>query len=218
MPVVKNGTVYYASHPAGKIQPGITVKYVEEEIDLDNTHLNGGVLVKVLALSSDPYMRYRMRPPESTHAVFCPPLVLGQPYVCYQLSCKATSDLTSAIQCRQRWSWESDPQRRPKLQARRLSTGILKYGAHLILFLHMVPDLVPAFQQYSIFPGPPEYQHALKYLRKLEKHPGIPASVYTGTLGTAGVSAFAAFDAFASEKAKENKTIFVSGAAGPVGT
>jgi NADPH-dependent curcumin reductase CurA len=79
MPVVKNGTVYYAQHPTDKIEPGVTVKYVEEEIDLDNVPLNGGVLVKVIAISSDPYLRYRMREPDNKHAEFVPHFVLGQP-------------------------------------------------------------------------------------------------------------------------------------------
>jgi NADPH-dependent curcumin reductase CurA len=34
-----------------------------ETIDLDNVPLNGGVLVKALYLSVDPYMRNRMRDP-----------------------------------------------------------------------------------------------------------------------------------------------------------
>lgn len=79
MAVVKNGTVYYVNQPSGQIDPSTTVKYVEEEIDLDNAPLNGGVLVKVIALSSDPYMRYRMREPDNNHAAFCPALVLNQP-------------------------------------------------------------------------------------------------------------------------------------------
>lgn len=53
---------------------------------------------------------------------------------------------------------------------------------------------------------------------KVDRPASIPASVYTGTLGLAGKSAFTAFDTFAKEKAKQSKTLFVSGAAGPVGT
>ncbi|GJE93759.1 NADP-dependent oxidoreductase [Phanerochaete sordida] len=79
MPVVKNGTVYYVQQPADLIVPGETVKYVEEEIDLDNVPLNGGVLLKTVALSSDPYMRYRMREPDSARTTFCPVLKLNKP-------------------------------------------------------------------------------------------------------------------------------------------
>ena len=45
--------------------PGKTTVYDESQtIDLDNVPLNGGVLVKTLVLSVDPYMRGRMRRPE----------------------------------------------------------------------------------------------------------------------------------------------------------
>lgn len=77
--MVKNGTILYAQHPTGLIEPGVTVKYVEQEIDLDSAPLNGGVLVKVIAMSSDPYMRYRMREPDNKHAAFSPHLTLGYP-------------------------------------------------------------------------------------------------------------------------------------------
>ena len=76
MPTLKNATVRYVQEPTGLIEPGVTTKYVEEEIDLDNAPLDGGVLLKTLALSSDPYMRYRMRDPSVP--MFCPALKLGQ--------------------------------------------------------------------------------------------------------------------------------------------
>lgn len=76
---MKNGTVYYVQEPENHIEPDVHVKYVEEEIDLDNIPLNGGVLLKTLYLSSDPYLRYRMRDP--TIEMFCPPMLLGDPYV-----------------------------------------------------------------------------------------------------------------------------------------
>lgn len=48
-----------------------------ETIDLDNVPLNGGVLVKTLYLSVDPYMRNRMRDPSIPS--YAPALDLGQP-------------------------------------------------------------------------------------------------------------------------------------------
>lgn len=75
--MIKNSAVIYATHPTGQIVPGETVKYVEGEIDLESVPLNGGVLVKTLSLSSDPYMRYRMR--DASIPMFCPPLLLGKP-------------------------------------------------------------------------------------------------------------------------------------------
>ena len=77
MPTVKNGSVYYVQHPTSLIEPEVNLKYVEEEIDLENVPLNGGVLVKVIAVSSDPYMRYRFRDPSIE--MYCPPVRLGEP-------------------------------------------------------------------------------------------------------------------------------------------
>lgn len=49
--------------PPGYPEPGKHVTYdTSETIDLETVSLNGGVLVKVLYLSIDPYMRGRMRP------------------------------------------------------------------------------------------------------------------------------------------------------------
>ena len=74
--MVKNGAVIYASQPTAAIVPGETTKYIEEEIDLENVPLNGGTLIKAIALSSDPYMRYRMR--DLSIPMFCPALHPGQ--------------------------------------------------------------------------------------------------------------------------------------------
>ena len=55
-----NGVSLYAGYPI----PGQTTVYDDSEtIDLDNVPLNGGVLVKTLALSIDPYLRGKMRDP-----------------------------------------------------------------------------------------------------------------------------------------------------------
>jgi NADPH-dependent curcumin reductase CurA len=48
-----------------------------ETIDLDNVPLNGGVLVKILYLSVDPYMRGRMRDPSTPS--YSQQFELGQP-------------------------------------------------------------------------------------------------------------------------------------------
>lgn len=181
MPVVKNGTVYYVQQPADMIVPGETVKYVEEEIDLDNVPLNGGVLLKTIAVSSDPYMRYRMRAPDSERTAFCPLLKLNKPVDNFGVATVVRSE-------------------DPKFQPGDFVDGFIN------------------FQEYSIWPPPADEMHFLRYIQKIDRPASIPASVYAGTLGLAGKSAFSAFDVFAKEKAKESKTIFVSGAAGPVGT
>jgi NADPH-dependent curcumin reductase CurA len=49
-------------HQAGYPEPGKTTAYdTTETIDLETVLLNGGLLVKTLELSVDPYLRGRMR-------------------------------------------------------------------------------------------------------------------------------------------------------------
>lgn len=79
MPVVTNGRLIYVQHPTTHYEPGVHTKYVEEQLDTDTVPLNGGVLIKTLVVSADPYMRYRMRDPNIPH--FSPAVVIGQPYV-----------------------------------------------------------------------------------------------------------------------------------------
>jgi hypothetical protein len=51
----------YSGYP----EPGKTTVYdTTEKIDLQNVVINGGILVKTLELSIDPYLRGRMREPE----------------------------------------------------------------------------------------------------------------------------------------------------------
>ncbi|EKM57160.1 uncharacterized protein PHACADRAFT_208298 [Phanerochaete carnosa HHB-10118-sp] len=75
--MVKNGALIYVAHPEKNIDPAVHTRYVEGEIDLDKIPLNGGVLLKTLYLSSDPYIRYRMREPHLSS--FVPPIQLGDP-------------------------------------------------------------------------------------------------------------------------------------------
>ena len=81
---IKNSVVVHAAIPTGKIDPNVHFKYTEHEIDIDNVPLHGGVLLKTIALSSDPYMRYRMRDPSIS--MFCPPLNIGDTCVCVAAS------------------------------------------------------------------------------------------------------------------------------------
>lgn len=75
MPSIKNNTLLYIAKPSGNFEPGVHTKYVEEEIDLDTVPLNGGVLIKTIALSSDPYILYRTLGPKMPS--FCQPLDIG---------------------------------------------------------------------------------------------------------------------------------------------
>ncbi|KAF9528931.1 alcohol dehydrogenase [Crepidotus variabilis] len=61
MSPIINGRVIFNSYPKGFPEPGKTLIYDKSSnIDLDNTPLDGGVLVKTLELSIDPYLRHLM--------------------------------------------------------------------------------------------------------------------------------------------------------------
>ncbi|THH29040.1 hypothetical protein EUX98_g5140 [Antrodiella citrinella] len=179
MSIVTNGRLLYAAHPTTFQLPGVHTKYVEVKIDLETVALDGGVLIRTLALSSDPVVRIRMRDPKIDH--FFPALILGRPIDNWGVGVVVRSE-------------------KPGFQP-----GDFVYG-----FI--------SFENYSVYPGPPEAQHQFQFLQKIAKHPSIPASVYVHDLGMTGETAYAGWHAYAKEKAKTSKTFFVNSAAGPVGT
>lgn len=75
--MVKNQQLIFASVPKGVPTPGEHTKLQTSDIDLENAPLNGGVLLKNLFLSLDPYMRGRMRPAEVKSYV--PAFTLNEP-------------------------------------------------------------------------------------------------------------------------------------------
>ncbi|RDX46264.1 NAD(P)-binding protein [Lentinus brumalis] len=78
MSPVKNGRVIYNEIPTGYPVPGKTLVYDESQtIDLENEPLNGGILVKVLVLSIDPYLRRKMLDPSIPS--FLPAFKVGEP-------------------------------------------------------------------------------------------------------------------------------------------
>ncbi|KAF8588262.1 NAD(P)-binding protein [Ramaria rubella] len=59
---IRNACIIYQGIPSGSIVPGETTRYDDTPtIDLEEVTLAGGFLVKLLILSSDPYLRGRMR-------------------------------------------------------------------------------------------------------------------------------------------------------------
>ncbi|TCD66315.1 hypothetical protein EIP91_001561 [Steccherinum ochraceum] len=180
MSIVTNGRLLYVAHPTGYQIPGVHTKYVvEEQIDLDKVDLDGGILVKTLTLSSDPYVRLRMRDPKVPSTF--PHLTLGHPVENYGVGVVVRSEKAE-----------------------------FKPGDHVYGFF--------GFENYTVYPGPPERHHIMQFIQKLDRDPDIPTSVYVGTLGMPGQTAYAGLNAFVAEKAKTSKTLFVSAAAGPVGT
>ncbi|EPS94416.1 hypothetical protein FOMPIDRAFT_1134389 [Fomitopsis schrenkii] len=80
MPPVRNARILFNDIPAANTypEPGkTTICDDSQTIDIETTPLDGGFLVKTVALSIDPYMRGRMRDP-SVKDHF-PPFTLGAP-------------------------------------------------------------------------------------------------------------------------------------------
>ncbi|KAL1694272.1 hypothetical protein GGG16DRAFT_47669 [Schizophyllum commune] len=78
MAPVKNAKSVFAAFPEDYPVPGKHIVYDDKDtIDPDTVALNGGVLLKVLFLSIDPYLRGRMQPSNSSS--YIPSFELGQP-------------------------------------------------------------------------------------------------------------------------------------------
>ncbi|KAF8902159.1 alcohol dehydrogenase [Mucidula mucida] len=62
MAPIRNAVVNFNEIPTGYPIPGRTTVYdASQTVDLDNVPLNGGILIKTLVLSIDPYLRGKMR-------------------------------------------------------------------------------------------------------------------------------------------------------------
>ncbi|KAK0189999.1 hypothetical protein F5146DRAFT_647302 [Armillaria mellea] len=82
MPPITNGTLLFNEIPQGYPEPGKTTVYTTAQtIDLENVPLNGGILIKTLVLSVDPYLRGKMRDPSIES--YSPPFHIGQPLTNY---------------------------------------------------------------------------------------------------------------------------------------
>jgi NADPH-dependent curcumin reductase CurA len=78
MAPIRNAAVIFIKVPTGYPESDIHVKYVTNRIiDLDTVDTQDGIVVKNLVVSIDPYMRGRMRAPESKSYV--PPFELNKP-------------------------------------------------------------------------------------------------------------------------------------------
>lgn len=77
MAPTQNGRLIFNEIPKDFPVPGKTTVYKTETIDLDTVALNGGLLVKTLYLSVDPYFRGRMR--DASIKSYTPAFTLGEP-------------------------------------------------------------------------------------------------------------------------------------------
>ncbi|PCH38833.1 alcohol dehydrogenase [Wolfiporia cocos MD-104 SS10] len=82
MAPISNGRLFFNEIPTGLPEPGKTTVYdTSETIDLDETSLGGGFLVKTLVLSIDPYQRGKMRDPNEQS--YSAPYIIGEPLYNY---------------------------------------------------------------------------------------------------------------------------------------
>ncbi|KAF8905369.1 hypothetical protein CPB85DRAFT_1376801 [Mucidula mucida] len=91
MAPTRNAAVLFNEVPTGYPEPGKTTVYdTTPTIDLDNVSLAGGILVKTLVVSVDPYQRGKMREPETKS--YAPPYFVGEPLYNYGIGRVLRSD------------------------------------------------------------------------------------------------------------------------------
>ncbi|KAL0950334.1 hypothetical protein HGRIS_010305 [Hohenbuehelia grisea] len=171
MATVTNGRHLFNEIPEGFPTPGKTTIYDESQtISLEDVPLNGGFLIKVLALSIDPYMRHKMRATNTKS--FTPAFELGKPLYNHGVGVVLRSELDG-----------------------------IKAGDHVYGLL--------SFEQYILQPN----ADGIEIIKNDEN---ISWSSYVGAAGMPGQTAFVAWKEFS--KAKKGETVFVSTAAGAVGS
>ncbi|KAJ4494988.1 alcohol dehydrogenase [Lentinula edodes] len=172
MAPITNGRLLFNEVPTGYPVPGKTTVYdATNIIDLENEPLNGGILVKTLVLSVDPYLRGMMRAPESKS--YTPPFLFNEPLYNFGVGKVIRSE-------------------NPVFQA----------GDHVYGILD--------FEEYSI----PKDTSKLEVIVRPE--PSLPYSVYVGAAGMPGQTSYYGWKEYA--KAKAGEVVFISTAAGPVGS
>ncbi|EIM82741.1 NAD-P-binding protein [Stereum hirsutum FP-91666 SS1] len=124
MAPVTNARTLFNEVPTGYPVPGrTTVHDTSQTIDLDNVPLEGGILIKTLVLSIDPYIRGRMRAPEPKAKSYSPPFAIGEPITNYGIgvvlrsekSGYAKGDHVSGILPFQEYTVQKDPSSLKKL-------------------------------------------------------------------------------------------------------
>lgn len=88
--MVQNKGVIFKEVPKEWPVPGKHLTVEARDIDLDQAPPAGGLIIKNLYSSFDPYMRGRMREPEKKS--YSPPFTLGEPITSNQVSKVVKSD------------------------------------------------------------------------------------------------------------------------------
>ncbi|KIJ29059.1 hypothetical protein M422DRAFT_784418 [Sphaerobolus stellatus SS14] len=168
--IVPNNRLVFNKVPTGYPVPGETTRIdTNEKIDLD-APLNGGVLIKVVVVAIDPYLRGRMR--DASIKSYAPPFLLGEPITNFGVGLVIRSENPNFKQ------------------------GDRVYGTF-------------EFQKYVI-------KHDTSNLIVLKNEEKLPWTAYLGVCGMPGQTAYIGWKLYA--QAKKGETVFVTTAAGPVGS
>ncbi|TFL01863.1 NAD(P)-binding protein [Pterulicium gracile] len=201
-----NGRHILKQHATGYPIPGTTTVYdTSERLDLDNVALNGGVLAKLVILSIDPYLLHSVSPgsPMEQAAETCSSEAYGSDRINGMGIVKVVRSEDPAYKVGEYFT--------SSLSRARLTSS----SDH---------------QEYSVFS-----KEQLSSLQHLKPENGLPLSVYLGAAGAgarsrfipslfkmyqpcipSGLTAFAGWEEFSN--AKKGDTVFVSTAAGAVGS
>ncbi|KAI5919396.1 hypothetical protein F4810DRAFT_714478 [Camillea tinctor] len=169
--MVSNKTLIFHKIPSGLPVPGEHL--VVEDRPLDTSAAPpGGLVIQILSMSLDPYLRTRMRDPSVPS--FMPPFIVGDP-------------ITNAAIAR---VLKSDS---PDYREGDLVTGI-----------------VPVAEYAAISTGD------LPFVTKIDNQFGLSPDLFLGPLGPPGLTAYSSL--YEIGKPKKGETLFVSSAAGAVGS
>ncbi|EIM82740.1 alcohol dehydrogenase [Stereum hirsutum FP-91666 SS1] len=170
VPVI-NGRTLFNEIPTGRYPvPGkTTIHDTSQTIDLDNVPLEGGILVKTLVLSIDPYLRGLMIEPDPKN--YAATFHIGEPISNFGVGVVLRSEDSS-----------------------------FEKGDHVYGIL--------TFEEYIVKKDPTS-------LSKLQ-NAGLPWELHVGTLGMPGQTAYFGWKEYSA--AKKGDTVFVTSAAGPVGS
>ncbi|KAI0597080.1 hypothetical protein F4775DRAFT_561473 [Biscogniauxia sp. FL1348] len=170
--MVANKTLIFQKIPSGLPVAGEHLVVADRPLDIDAAP-PGGLVVEILFMSLDPYLRIRMRDPSAPG--FLPAFQVGEPVV------------NAAV-------------------ARVLASDSADYRAG-----DLVSAVVP-FAEYAAIPAGDD----AAVLTKIENPHGLPPDYFLGPLGMPGLTAYSSL--YEIGKPKKGETLFVSSAAGAVGS
>ncbi|KAF5350408.1 hypothetical protein D9758_012466 [Tetrapyrgos nigripes] len=159
MAPVRNGKLIFNEIPSGYPEPGKTTIYdTQSVIDLETVQLDGGVLIKVLCLSADPFLRDKMRDPGIES--FTPAYIIGEPTYGYGIG--------KVIRSEKEGFKAGDIVHTPVLGTFNLSS--------IHTTKHVDHSQKPEHVEYTV-------QKDFTDLEVIVPEPGLPLSVYLGAAG-----------------------------------